>query len=119
MDKNIILQDVDEPVVVSMNNKNRDIYFEKINLILLENNFSLIANFGVGWDNYLYDTRKVNLSFNKLKNILKKEFLDLEFQTNTYSRSNVPKTDLNLKPYEKNETLFEVFEIWCPFKKGN
>ena len=119
MDKNINLQDVDEPVVVSMNDKNRDFYFEKINSILQENNFSLLTNFGTSWDNYLYDTKKVNISFNKLKKILKKEFPDLEFQINTYSRSDVPKTGLNLKPYEENETLFEVYEVWCPFKKEN
>ena len=113
------LQDLDEPIVLSMNDLNRDVYFEKINSILLENNFSLITNFGTSWDNYLYDTRKVSISFDKLKKILKKEFNDLEFHRNTFSISKVPKTDLNLKPSEENETLFEVYEVFCPYKKRN
>ena len=113
------LQDREEPIVVSMNDKNRDIYFEKINSILLENNFSLMMNFGTGWDKYLYDTRKVNISFDKLKKILKKEFNDLEFHRNTFNRFDVPKTDLNLKPHKKNETLFEVYQVFCPYIKRN
>jgi len=117
MDKNVSFNKSRHPLVLSMNNKNRDFYFDRINTVLERHNFILVTNFGTGWDNFLFNTINVEVSFNQLKKILVQNLSELEFQINTFSLNKIPKTEMVLTLNNQNDSLFETFEIWCPFKK--
>ena len=110
MNKNVSFNKSRHPLVLSMNNKNRDFYLER-------HNFILVTNFGTGWDNFLFNTINVEVSFNQLKKILVQNLSELEFQINTFSLNKIPKTEMVLTLNNQNDSLFETFEIWCPFKK--
>ena len=106
LDPKIKLKDSQTPLVLSMNKKNINTYFESINSILIENNFHIIKTFGGSkWNNHLYSTTEVELSFNVLEKIVKKHFADVRFQDNTFQMD------------EENYTLLECYELWCPFLK--
>ena len=117
MDNKIKLKESNTPLVVSINKKNISIYFDMINSILLSNNFIYIKTFGSKyWENYLYNTEGVELSFNDIKKIVKKHFADIEFQENAYQ---MDETSVDFEPSEENDTLLQCYELWCPFIKVN
>ena len=106
LDPKIKLKDSQTPLVLSMNKKNINTYFESINSILIENNFHIIKTFGSSkWNNHLYSTTEVELSFNDLEKIVKKHFSDVRFQDNTFQMD------------EENYTLLWCYELRCPFLK--
>tara|TARA_Y100000768_G_scaffold335790_1_gene277145 strand:+ start:889 stop:1224 length:336 start_codon:yes stop_codon:yes gene_type:complete len=106
LDPKIKLKDSQTPLALSMNKKNVSIYFEGINSILIENNFHIIKTIqSKYWNNHLYSTVEVELSFNDLKKIVKKHFADVKFQDNTFQVD------------EENYTLLWCYELRCPFLK--
>jgi len=125
LDKKILLKDFKIPVVLSMNKENHDLYFKSIHDILLEHNFCSVdlndsLNSSKYWVSFLYDTSKVELSFTSLKKIVKRSFPKTEFQVNTFIKEKIAVSifndpNFNIIQSKENETLFECFEIWCPF----
>jgi hypothetical protein len=116
MDSKIKLKDSNGLLVLSINKQNIEIYFDKINFILNAKNFNLIkTSDSKYWTQYFFNTTNVELSFNDLKKIIKKDFLNIEFKNNDLFQ--MDENSVNLVQSKENKTLIECYSLWCPFIK--
>ena len=106
------LRTIKTPIILSINKKNVEKYYETVSSQLLENNFLFINKSETKfWDHFIFDQKKVDLTFNELKKKLKKNFSNLEFQENSWYLEWIEDTDLEVYPNEENEEVFVCYEI--------
>jgi len=111
------LRTIKTPIILSINKKNVEKYYETVSSQLLENNFLFINKSETKfWDHFIFDQKKVDLTFNELKKKLKKNFSNLEFQENAWYLEWIEDTDLEVYPNEENEEVFDCYEIKVSFE---
>ena len=111
------LRTIKTPIILSINKKNVEKYYETVSSQLLENNFLFINKSETKfWDHFIFDQKKVDLTFNELKKKLKKNFSNLEFQENSWNLEWIEDTDLEVYPNEENEEVFVCYEIKVSFE---
>ena len=111
------LRTIKTPIILSINKKNVEKYYETVSSQLLENNFLFIKKSETKFqDHFIFDQKKVDLTFNELKKKLKKNFSNLEFQENAWYLEWIEDTDLEVYPNEENEEVFDCYEIKVSFE---
>lgn len=111
------LRTIKTPIILSINKKNVEKYYETVSSQLLENNFLFINKSETKfWDHFIFDQKKVDLTLNELKKKLKKNFSNLEFQENAWYLEWIEDTDLEVYPNEENEEVFDCYEIKVSFE---
>lgn len=105
------------PLMLCINKKNVDKYFTEVSNILENYNFKLLKNSeDKFWNNYIYDSGDVELSFNQIKIEINKTYPNIEGQENTCSFERIHNTSLKVKPSDENDDIFWLFELRVPYE---
>lgn len=111
------LSTIKTPVILSINKKNVEKYYETVSSQLLEIEFVFIKKSETQfWDHFIFDQKKVDLTFNELKKKLKKNFSNLEFQENSWYLEWLENTDIEVYSNEANDEIFDCYEIKVSFE---
>jgi hypothetical protein len=121
IDKSIKLEDLEKksvPVVVYINHKNVEKYYNTFTNLLNENKFNFIVlDKSKYWSSYVFDSTKAIINLKSLKKIIKKCIPSAEFYEDFFELDKIKNSTLKVNPSDENAALFNCLQITIPFEK--
>ena len=121
IDKSIKLEDLEKksvPVVVYINHKNVEKYYNTFTNLLNENKFNFIVlDKSKYWSSYVFDSTKAIINLKSLKKIIKKCIPSAEFYEDFFELDKIKNSTLKVNPSDENTALFNCLQITIPFER--
>ena len=121
IDKSIKLEDLEKksvPIVVYINHKNVEKYYNTFTNLLNENKFNFIVlDKSKYWSSYVFDSTKAIINLKSLKKIIKKCIPSAEFYEDFFELDKIKNSTLKVNPSDENTALFNCLQITIPFER--
>ena len=106
------------PVIVYVNHKNVEKYYNTFSNLLNENKFNFIVlDKSKYWSSYIFDSTKAVINLKSLKKIIKKCIPSAEFYEDFFELDKIKNSTIKVNPSEENSALFDCLQITIPFEK--